>query len=937
MAKEVRKKNSNGEAGCCVLAELNGMKSEQLYLRKRRMICMKIKKSRSVCVSMIKKLLSTGMIFVMTIVSICGCGTGKNAEKKGDTADGSENAVTDGSGNSGGQNSDSAAMGRYLEEVTDLSEFLSGYRNGIFRLDDGKLIVTDPSSQFLASEDNGATWVAEERDWLASILQDGGYIQSCDISADGTIGIAYTSTTDDENSAAGANNMDADISGGSEASDDESDVDSMDAGISGDGSDAASSGTGISGDESDAASSGTGISGDESDTVSMDTGRSDNENEADSMDTDTADDTSEDSFQEVSGEGWWKEHVTVLIVKPDGTQVKAELPAAEEEDPLHIWIADNGRAFVGTYGTVLYEVKEDGSCVQFLTLENSPQKIVFQGNRMIIDGYDFESLLIYDMDTKEYITDEALDTFVKENYGDRTFNGGSWCDMYFFAGEEGVIYLAGDKGVYRHVIGGKAMEQIIDGNLSSLANPSYHLLGMVTLENNEFMAIYTDSRLAHYVYDPNVPTVPNETVKAYSLTENNTLRQAISIYQMEHPEVYVEYEIGIEENSSVTKEDAIKKLNTKVMAGNGPDVLILDDLPMDSYIEKGLLADLSPLIDSLTEDENLFDNIVEAFRQDGRIYTIPCDINLPTLLCREKYVSDIQDLEDIADAVEELRADIPEKDLLRVCSEKGVMKTFSMACVPAWKTGSGDIDLAAVKEFLIQTKRIYEAQMDGLPEEVIEDYEKRNEEYIEYYGTNYEDYGYFAYGMDDMNYTMGYRQLLAGTLGYAYAYAELTSVPKTKRFEDCVNVPMNGQSSNVFCANTLVGISAVTEHTEHAEGLLKVLMGPQDISSMGFSINQESFEKSLFPDDYESPDVAYSEMAYIDENGQGFAWKIYWFDEEQAGELRNRMKTVDTPYVEDSVLEESVYQAGIEYMRGDRSLEEAVNDVEKNMAIYMAE
>lgn len=861
MAKEVRKKNSNGEAGCCVLAELNGMKSEQLYLRKRRMICMKIKKSRSVRVSMTKKLLSMGMIFVMTIVSICGCGTVKNAEKGDDTADGSENAVTDGSGNSGGQNSDSAAMGRYLEEVTDLSEFLSGYRNGIFRLDDGKLIVTDPSSQFLASEDNGATWVAEERDWLASILQDGGYIQSCDISADGTIGIAYTSTAVDENSAA----------------------------------------------------------------------------DADSMDTDTADDTSEDSFQEVSGEGWWKEHVTVLIVKPDGTQVKAELPAAEEEDPLHIWIADNGRAFVGTYGTVLYEVKEDGSCVQFLTLENSPQKIVFQGNRMIIDGYDFESLLIYDMDTKEYITDEALDTFVKENYGDRTFNGGSWCDMYFFAGEEGVIYLAGDKGVYRHVIGGKAMEQIIDGNLSSLANPSYHLLGMVTLENNEFMAIYTDSRLAHYVYDPNVPTVPNETVKAYSLTENNTLRQAISIYQMEHPEVYVEYEIGIEENSSVTKEDAIKKLNTKVMAGNGPDVLILDDLPMDSYIEKGLLADLSPLIDSLTEEENLFDNIVEAFRQDGRIYTIPCDINLPTLLCREKYVSDIQDLEDIADAVEELRADIPEKDLLRVCSEKGVMKTFSMACAPAWKTGSGDIDLTAVKEFLIQTKRIYEAQMDGLPEEVIEDYEKRNEEYIEYYGTNYEDYGYFAYGMDDMNYTMGYRQLLAGTLGYAYAYAELTSVPKTKRFEDCVNVPMNGQSSNVFCANTLVGISAVTEHTEHAEGLLKVLMGPQDISSMGFSINQESFEKSLFPDDYESPDVAYSEMAYIDENGQGFAWKIYWFDEEQAGELRNRMKTVDTPYVEDSVLEESVYQAGIEYMRGDRSLEEAVNDVQNNMAIYMAE
>ena len=372
------------------------------------------------------------------------------------------------------------------------------------------------------------------------------------------------------------------------------------------------------------------------------------------------------------------------------------------------------------------------------------------------------------------------------------------------------------------------------------------------------------------------------------------------------------------------------------MAGQGPDFLILSDLPADSYIEKGLLADLGPLIDGLEGEEKLFDNVVDAFRKDGSLYTVPCDVNLPTILCREKYIADVQDLEDIADAMEKLRVDNPGKDLLRVCSEKGVMKTFSVGYAPFWKTEAGEIDLQAVEQFLTQTKRIYDAQMDGLPQEIVEDYERRNEEYMEYTGTRYEEDTYFAYGMDDMNYTMGYRQFLAGTLGGPYGYAELTSVPRTKQFADCINVPMDGKEGSVFCVHTLAGISAVSEHQEHAEGLLKVLLGSESPAD-GFPVNQAAFEKALYPDDYESPDVPYSDMAYVEEDGKAYTWTIYWFDEAAADALRSRIGSVNRAYVEDKALEEAVYQAGTAYMRGEMSVEEAVADVEKSMSIYMAE
>ena len=812
--------------------------------------------------------LAAGLAALMTMAVVCGCGGGETGRSKDGKADGSEGTVNGEDGQSKKYGGDGEAMGRYLEEESDLSEYLEGYRNHLFRLQDGKLVIAEPMQQLLVSEDNGATWTWEENDWLSPLIEEGNYIQSIAIGADGTKGVVYTL-------------MDA--------------------------------AEGMAGDEQD-------------------------EDEPESSEEqDGSEDEPEDSFQESDGNEWWiSPKSSVLVVKPDGTQLPVEFPAAEEEYPVHIWIADNGRIFLGTYGDVLYEVKEDGSCESFLTLENSPQMIAFQGSRMIIDGYEFEGLLIYDMEAQEYISDEVLDTFVKENYGDRTFNGGSWYDLYCFPGGEDVIYLAGKKGVHRHVIGGGAMEQIIDASLSSFGNPARHLLGMVTLENNEFMTVFTDARLVRYVYDTTVPTVPNETVRAYSLTDNASLRQAISLYQAQNPEVYVEYEIGMEEGSAVTREDALKKLNTQIMAGQGPDFLILSDLPADSYIEKGLLADLGPLIDGLEGEEKLFDNVVDAFRKDGNLYTVPCDVNLPTILCREKYIADVQDLEDIADAMEKLRADNPEKDLLRVCSEKGIMKTFSVGYAPFWKTEAGEIDLQAVEEFLTQTKRIYDAQMDGLPQEIVEDYERRNEEYMEYTGTRYEEDTYFAYGMDDMNYTMGYRQFLAGTLGGPYGYAELTSVPRTKQFADCINVPMDGKEGSVFCVHTLAGISAVSEHQEHAEGLLKVLLGSESPAD-GFPVNQAAFEKELYPDEYESPDVPYSDMAYVEEDGKAYTWTIYWFDEAAADALRSRIGSVNRAYVEDKALEEAVYQAGTAYMRGEMSVEEAVADVEKSMSIYMAE
>ncbi len=233
--------------------------------------------------------------------------------------------------------------------------------------------------------------------------------------------------------------------------------------------------------------------------------------------------------------------------------------------------------------------------------------------------YDIEQDIMLD-------TDEVLQSFIEENLGLSIGGTDVGHSVVLTAGEkEDIIYFAFDGGLYRHVVGGTAIEQIIDGTTSSFGDPSVMLMDMVMLPDNEFAVLYTGMKLYRYTYDPNVPTVPDEQIKIYSLLENTTIRQAVSMFQKAHQDVYIRYEIGMSGDDSVTREDAIRNLNTKLMSGEGPDVLLLDGLPQASYEEKGILADLSGIAEGMTGEAALFPNKRRKALRAAHQYTASVD------------------------------------------------------------------------------------------------------------------------------------------------------------------------------------------------------------------------------------------------------------------------------------------------------------------------
>ena len=799
----------------------------------------------------VKRMISFIMLFAMLMAMVSGCGS-KPVEGENIAAENQEGNKS-GNGDLEGSN-ENIAMGRYVEEVTDLSDQISGYKNKIVKMSDGRIVITDEYRDFIVSNDNGATWEAYQQDWFTELRENGPYIYDMRMGVDGTVCVVLDKNADEGNM--------------------------------------------------------------------TDEGQSEED-----------DDTDLQIGSEIP-----ELFTRLLIVRSDGTQQYVETPV-ENKYIDDVWISENGRIFITMYGEPIYEVKEDGSCEKFLSVGRIPELIQFQGDLMIMDGWDYDGYLIYDMEKKTYIEDDVLADFVTENYKNRDTNGGSYYDLFFCLKEEGVLYLAGAKGLHRHVIGGNAMEQVIDGNLSSFSNPTNKVEGMIPLDNNEFLVLFSGGKLVRFVYDPNVPTVPNEKLKVYSLKENDLVRQAVSLYQTANPEVYVEYEIGIAENNSITKEDALKSLNTKIMAGDGPDVLILDNMPVDSYIDKGLLMDLKPLLEGLEGDSEIFINIAEAFEKDGKICMMPCEVGLPVVLGRKENISQLKDLSSLADTVEKMREEMPGKDLLGIASERGIMKMYSMTSVPAWKTESGEINIQSISDFLVQTKRIYDAQMDSLDSRIKEYWDNLNEEYMAQLGILREDSKYFRIGLDEIGYIGRDRQIVSGSLYDFFAYAMTTSVSKIKNFEDSQIQSMPGQSQNVFWAQTIAGISAASENVSQGEDFLKVLLGKENQLTTygGLPVNKAAFEEKLIPSDSVEEDGSFSSIASSDGSGTYIEMILYWPDEEQINILRGWMENAATPYVEDERLENAVYEQGTEYMRGYQSLEQAIAAIEEKVALYMAE
>lgn len=205
------------------------------------------------------------------------------------------------------------------------------------------------------------------------------------------------------------------------------------------------------------------------------------------------------------------------------------------------------------------------------------------------------------------------------------------------AGEGDDIYLCNAAGIHHMALGGTMWETIVDGSLNSLSLPGIRISKMCVGKNNDFFVWYEKDEnpvLAHYVYDPDTISVPTSTLTVYGLdlSEKYLIRQGAIRFQMENPDIRVEVIDGRTQMEGMMDADIIRSLNEELLTGTGADVLVLDGLPGKSYIEKGILEDMSELLAPFIESGEIYRNLTGHFRRsDGSVYEVPVRVLFPVV------------------------------------------------------------------------------------------------------------------------------------------------------------------------------------------------------------------------------------------------------------------------------------------------------------------
>lgn len=567
------------------------------------------------------------------------------------------------------------------------------------------------------------------------------------------------------------------------------------------------------------------------------------------------------------------------------------------------------------------------------------------GDKLVVSSWDASAL--YDIKSGKKVKDlDSLTEQIMNARGSLTYTDSDDSDKLYYLSNDGIFSYSFESG---------ENTMIVDGALTSMTSPNASMERFIVKPDNEYLVVLydysdeDDSRsLLNYKYDPDMPAKPDNMIKVYSLNDDYIFREAAAVFQKTHPDTYVKFEVGITGDDAVTMSDAVRTLNTEIMAGNGPDVIILDGLPVQSYVEKGLLLDISDVTGSLTKDGKVFEKVINTYSKDGKVYAVPTSFSVPMIVGHKEDLDKITDMESLTAFAKEISEGERSKTtrLMNEYEISSLIGTFIPTNADGWFKDDKTINSEALTKYIENVKDLSKYAINSLTEEEQKDYAEMMEYYNDEEFMNEISADWFM-GSDPTweatEIVAGASALAMGNVSGSYGIEYLYSAAKADDSITYKSLP--GTLSNVYIPGNTLGINSKSENADASKEFVKYMLDEKIQKSIaqynGFPVNIAAFDASMVDpnkgEDYYKEGEAQGSIGSTDKTGKEYNMDIYWPTDEYIAQFKDVLMQVENPAYNDNTILTTIIKDCMPCINNDTDAGEAVDQVVKDINIYLSE
>ncbi len=572
-------------------------------------------------------------------------------------------------------------------------------------------------------------------------------------------------------------------------------------------------------------------------------------------------------------------------------------------------------------GEVGDNINDSGSMVGYLgCVGEDVYMLGHSGNSVFRDGQT---------ETLSGVFGEQIDEAIQEFFGNSNLKTALWGE------DPDYLFFTTHEGIFSYVPGGSVTEELVSGKRSSLGDPSFYTRSLIGGEDGVFYVLgnYEGGGIAllRYAYDENAVTVSEGHLRIYTLYPDEDLQQMISQFQIANPGITVDLEVGIQEKSGVAEEgamteaDAIRTLNTQILAGDGPDLLVLDGLSMDAYLEKELLIDLT---DVLSQGEPLLQQVTHCYAQDGMVFMVPTSFAIPAVYAPADVIPQITDLESLVSVAAQLKVRYPNTNgVLRGAVPRDFADLLYDSCSAAWVKEDGTLDEGKLTEFYDLIFQLFELDQDfrtNFPDYV--SIRRTDESFFRRSGWYTGLSGAHFIATEDQSMSVG---TLQGMLQWSMVLggSELVDGYETGY--------LNGQAQNSFVPKRIMGILSTSTQQEAAEKFLTFMLSDQVQSkdlSTGFPVNQTTFDREIAEDR-----TVTTRSTAEHRDGTKLSLDDHYPDAGMRQNLKIWVDQLTTPALTDQIIRNLVMDQMNDCLDGIITPQQAAQAALQNLNLYLSE